>query len=738
MSIFFDYIKRLDFRCDFRIVLSLALIAGVAISIGPLAVLRIVAHFRFEVIAWALGLAFIGWLAVLCRLAIILKFFRLNLSWRDAFLTSAGYRTFARMIVPFGGIVFNERNRAVREGGFAINPMVYAHESIVTMLVGGAYALLGFGYLIKSRVLTELDGFPFIEVPLVLTFILVVLASVFINRHCSIPRLKESINWKCVFFIFEILILTVVGVGALLLCFALLFNAVAPDLDWPSLLSVVSIVFFSMIVPLSFGGWGVREVVAILLFGLVGIRPDFVVSASVLCGFLATIAAFGFIPFSFLSEKKRYLNPGLSISLDDKVDRGCIYNGERFCIFLSITTTIFVFFQIHIGYAGSVVNFNLADPFAIFSLILLIANSFFNKRLPSWNVPYLNFCLLAMGGSLVYGLALSWFLLGHVSGWAIGKVIGWWVLLGYMAAGALMVIYRVRLGSLYLIQVMAISMALVVIAAIFLTPVHEFGVMGFLHGRQTTGFEAYSGNRNALAFQLLVVISLYLPVTEGFRYVMRSVSLIDRRGDILLLGVLFCGVFLTASRSALIAEFLVLSFAWYFNFVNFRRVIFGLLVGGALWGGLYLFSMFFSMLMSSNGSMSLTGAVSSESSDVGRWQMIKLAIELWLENPIFGNGLGVFLVDSVKTMGFGLVIHNTLLWLFAEIGVVGALPFLAAFLLIISSVFRGRARSRRLRGALLLVLTLSIMSVFHEVLYQRIFWIGLGSMLALRAKKFEV
>lgn len=57
--------------------------------------------------------------------------------------------------------------------------------------------------------------------------------------------------------------------------------------------------------------------------------------------------------------------------------------------------------------------------------------------------------------------------------------------------------------------------------------------------------------------------------------------------------------------------------------------------------------------------------------------LINSVITEWLKQPIWRQGLGYYFEKSNGLVGFKVTIHDTLLWLLAEFGFVGASIFLA-------------------------------------------------------------
>lgn len=128
--------------------------------------------------------------------------------------------------------------------------------------------------------------------------------------------------------------------------------------------------------------------------------------------------------------------------------------------------------------------------------------------------------------------------------------------------------------------------------------------------------------------------------------------------------------------------------------------------------------------------LSATPNFTSTSSDTARIALTNSAITEWLKQPIWGQGLGYYFEKSNELVGFKVTIHNTLLWLLTEFGSVGTSIFLVALIGIGWQLKKNINIGYRNKAVTLLLMTLIIMSLFHEVLYQRIFWFMLGALIA--------
>jgi hypothetical protein len=122
------------------------------------------------------------------------------------------------------------------------------------------------------------------------------------------------------------------------------------------------------------------------------------------------------------------------------------------------------------------------------------------------------------------------------------------------------------------------------------------------------------------------------------------------------------------------------------------------------------------------------------------YETVRAALALWRENPLFGGGLGAFLAGRLE-LGLPLaVIRGSFAWALGEMGVVGTVMFFAPIALGGVAMARLLSRNCRRGGDLMdqrvataylamIFLTL-VMSVFHDLAYQRDFWLLSGAFLA--------
>jgi len=769
------FFRKMITRRSAGFLLSAALLVGIFLFVRPENLLEDFRRFPYGILAGALLLIIINQLTVVHRYRRILDHFGHRVPWWPIFQASMMGNVAALIVIPLMGHMIG-RQAILRSAGISPveNAMIVAYERILVALVSATMAVLGGIYLLGSGVFEQVADIPFVEILLVLC-VAWALAKRLGLRRFERQHVSTVLAWRNVLRVLELVAVTVISLGAMLSCFAVLFHVVAPAASWLDLFAMAAIVSFGASIPLSFGGWGLREIFAIYVLGLIGVGSSEALSASIFCGVLSIVGVLLLAGIAALGGRRagRFVLPGAQALARAGETANHAEHASAWLMYMAVA--VLIFFQIHVSVADTTVNLNLADPFAVLALSAVALEALSHRRWPRWSVPGLNTGLLIMCGVFVWGLCLAWWLRGEVSSWAVGKVIGWAALLGYMAAGYMAVHYYGGLGFRRLVEIMVVVMCVVIVCAQALVPLHGFGLPGFLHGVETSGFEAYSGNRNALAFQIMVVMSLYVPLLGRMqRLTDRPWAATGKLGTIAF-GILIGGLLLTASRSAFITFALMMGIAWALRIVNRRAIVAALTVGILVW----LLSGYLPFLYRATAEWALdlfwgtvdwavgiywtvagwlgfidsgtlpsklarpdlalamsdgVGRFSTGISDRGRMELMIASLDAWLRHPIIGGGLGSFLTDSEGVLGFQTIIHSTLLWLMAEVGIVGALPFVVVFVLIVRSAWMCRSYSIRAQGILLLMLVFAVMSLFHEVLYQRTFWLGLGALAAVAAR----
>lgn len=427
---------------------------------------------------------------------------------------------------------------------------------------------------------------------------------------------------------------------------------------------------------------------------------------------------------------------------------------------LGLVTAFAIFFQFHINLPAGVINLNLADPFAMLALLTLALKTFFSKKAPQWRIAGFNWILILFSLVLLFAYVIGWMKIGTTQ-WALSaRLLGWVVLLGYLSAGHLLVTYVGDKGILNMLEILAAAAILVIMWHVVFRLLYGYG---FNVPEPTNNFEGFSGNRNAFAFQLLAVLALFLAYLKIYasQYILGGVGIFTTWRSWVPLGFLIAGIFWSASRAGLLTAAIMMILTYYRNALDRRSLFMGVLFASLLWcivwtlqnaevilapiitnfeialneiivllgGGGHIESL--SALTSSIPKAVIQSQISGAESNQERWETLIYGIEMWRKSPLIGEGLGVFIANSAERFGHPTVIHSTPIWILAEFGLIGAAILGRSFLKLWGYSTRSGSTNDELpRFALLLLLiAFVVFSQFHEILFQRIFWLIGGVLL---------
>lgn len=691
-------------------------------------------------------------LVVSWRLHRILTHFGTLLPFWTAFRANVSGLVASLVMISLVGSVLG-RQMVLRHAGVGA-PVVAAisgYERILLTIVGGALFLAGALALIGAAGLSAmLADLP--VVPMTLALVLAGGFTIALSRSpFELDLLRRLRARRNVYRMTEIVGITLAGQALVLSTYVVAITALGYAGGILPLLAAAAIVSFAASLPISVNGWGIREVASIFAFGFLDIPAADAVAASVLVGIGSTLLVLLAAPV--LARRERPVavpaagGPQMPATTPGQPPdfQALDYQG-LFAIVVALATAILLFFQFPVQIGETLVTVNLGDPLALLALGMVAAAGLAYRRLP-FGLPG-HFALWMAGLTLLLGLA---FAIGAarfgITAWAVGnRGLGWLVILGYAACGALIVGQFGDHGRRRLVQA-------VTAAAVCVVVVH-FGhrlalALDLTALRVPSNFEGFAANRNAFAFQLMVAAVMFQAYIVSLR----------RAGGVhvAILTVLYLGVIATGSITGLVTMGVAALLFLASPALRTRGPVallaaIAIYKGGELAGP--LLQAWTASLMQMAGdllgytveetgrrrrSRLVSGIALSHASVAECWTSILDGLALWQSHPVFGAGLGAYMTEQVEDEGRPLVIHSTYVWIVAEMGLVGLL--LAAWLPMwrAGNLWR-RSRLRWQRGlpdlhrqdlAMAgLVLVFGVFSLTHEVAYQRIFWLLLGALMA--------
>ena len=209
-------------------------------------------------------------------------------------------------------------------------------------------------------------------------------------------------------------------------------HALAPAVPLLDLAAATAVVMLAAALPISLGGWGVRELSAVAALGAVGVPIDAALIVAILIGVTSLLVVGAFALSSFWPGTATTQISGNRV--DQPIDYGAVLAWA-----IPILAATAVFFQLYIPVGKGELNVNLADPLAILGGTLFLISAISSRRWPAWRVSWFNTHIFAITAVFVLALLHGAIIFGWTS-WALtNRFVGWFILLGYAAAGALIV-----------------------------------------------------------------------------------------------------------------------------------------------------------------------------------------------------------------------------------------------------------------------------------------------------------
>jgi O-antigen ligase len=496
--------------------------------------------------------------------------------------------------------------------------------------------------------------------------------------------------------------------AATLFSFTVSAVVLAPNISLLNLAAASTVVMLASALPISFGGWGIREFSAVVVLGAVGVAPEAAFAAAVLIGVLSlgVVVAMGGV--AWLAR--------VAVGTADTTARGAsIERVETLTLLgcvIPLLIAVLVFFQIHVPVGSGALNVCIADPLVVIGAGLFLLQ--FSRHEPDWTVGRLGLYAVACAAVITVGYLHGWLAFGSNS-WAATKTLGWLVLISYAMSGALIVrlageagrdaAFQTLIGAVLGIALLEYVRFVAAAQSLQLPIPYQVRAAGFAQ------------DPNALGFQILVVIAVALTMCRNSAYRLCALA------SCLVL------LWLSGSRSAALAALVLVAFALYFQPRAASTVALAVLIAGVL---LFVPTLHIGApTLHIGGEKSIGAMLQYRPTSIGeRLATMEIAWQLFQSHPWLGTGLGYFVRFFPRPDGSNLIIHSTYLWLLAEFGLIGFAVFGASALDLWRSVWRRAWVDRGCRLALLVLAGLGTMSLVHDMLFQRMAYFALGLALA--------
>ena len=705
--------KRLMFVI--RAVMSLAMLAsvfGIVIAqIDTSAIFTALSAVPAGTVLLALFCMLTGSLLASARVKMVAGDLGYRLTWRNALA--------ALVLGQIGGAVFFQlAGQLVARGAYlsrrgvpvAATVLMVGYERFLALIVSLTMASVGAWYVFGRLVLDMESGDGLIK--LVVGILLAVAAGAWLGwGRRALEGAAALVGASLVYRLTRTVVLSI-GIQILTaVAYIVLVRTMAPAIPLIDLAAGCVVVMFAASLPISLAGWGVRELSAVFVLSAVGVPPAAALVTAVVIGVGSLLVL---LPLGALALTGTNSAPEDSVPPAPRIDYSALT-----ALVVPLAAATAVFFNIRVPTQAGGLNVNLADPLALLGGALFLVSIYAHRALPRWRLPHFNlhilFCTIVVTTALLIGASrIGW------TEWALSnKFVGWFVLLGYGATGALVATTTDKRNMrLLLITLMAAGLAIASLE-LFLNALHGIEL------NLSLSVSGFAGNRNAFAFQMLMLIAVTIAV--GYRHRLTTGTL-----AVALAALVYAG-----SRAGYGTAAIMLGTAVWIDALSWRQAVRALVYATCI--AVTINFLWFVGQIVSLGSLSdslpllatsLPKLLPDESTATERIRSLTGALEIFRSHPLVGGGLGSFIDSELRTTGNPLVIHSTPLWIAAEMGLIGLLVFITP----IFRIFRqeiGRCPDDPAACLLVLVITgFSVMSLVHEMLYQRTFWLLLGAGLA--------
>jgi uncharacterized membrane protein YbhN (UPF0104 family)/O-antigen ligase len=718
--------------------ISLVSLAAVFFLVDLTEVLDTLARLDFMSLALTSTLIVLSNIVAMARFRAVLGTLNAKVGWRDVlFAFSVGQVSNQFLLNILGQSV--TRAMSLARAGVSVSVSLMA-TYIERLLAAGLLFVFSLAslWLLLHHITFDLEqGGGYIAF-LLASIVLVTGAVLIVTlRYRIVLAMRAAVRW-CLRLWWSAL-LTILSQALMLAAYLAVLRVLTPDPLGLSVIAALIVVMFTASLPISFSGWGLRELSAGAVLSAIGMPASAAVTAAFAIGILSIIVMFGFAAVSLLLKR-----PRAEAAAQRQDDSGSLAQHFRhwdalFIAGSALFCAVFMFFQVRLPRPHGDLTVNPADIAAITGLAVL-AYFVLTRRIRFPLPRFITYALLVFSGVLAAGL-LSAYLQGTLGSWAlINRGVGWFIILGYVAIGASAVAIGgedLRALILKVVVLAASAVCLVqlsVMAYSYLVTQIPLDVFPF-------PLEGFVNNQNAFSFQLCIVVVILIALSRvntptlqttaaSLAFLLLTLTIYytkSRSGLILLGGLILAMLLLSATRfaseamnrrrlrvdAALMVAALLIAIALPYAILEIAKA-----VGSPETGVLAYLAR----------PDALGVKITHEGSAAERALILAQSLELWRAHRWLGAGLGSFVEWRVATGQAPQVIHSIPIWLMAEMGLVGLVVVLATSIFVVVRIWRTMvAESSRWALALLGVLAcIAVDGLAHDLFYQRIFWFLLG------------
>jgi uncharacterized membrane protein YbhN (UPF0104 family) len=280
------------------VLISVLLIAFVFWSSGVENVLRGLAGFPPWAVASILALLLANLFLVSFRFWRVLAHFGIALPWGIALRANIAGNVAGLFVIPLFGQIMGRQSVLNRFGVQpVVNASLAAYERALLALLSGVLGTLGGFYLLgQSAVAGFFEHIAFAEI------VIAACGGWVLSLWLGHSRFEKKLSGriltrKNLTRVALIAGLTLAGQLLMLACFVVGILVVSQGIPIVSLFAASAIISLAASMPITVGGWGVREVAAVYVLGILDISAADALAMSVVVGLCSTLVILASAPF---------------------------------------------------------------------------------------------------------------------------------------------------------------------------------------------------------------------------------------------------------------------------------------------------------------------------------------------------------------------------------------------------------------------------------------------------------
>ncbi len=560
----------------------------------------------------------------------------------------------------------------------------------------------------------------------------IIIFSVLTSWHFSFPKIFKRIFKKSIFSLLRInffnqFFLSIFIHLCTLFTFILLTNGHHVSISLLDLIFIFSLVMLISALPISYAGWGVRELSLMILLEPYLIDSSKAISIGLLFGFLSILSLVNIkIINHFIKPKEN----------NHKIKENDTINFFKFQKVLILVSSFLIIILINIKFEIKIFQMkggiNLSDPISIISAITFIV-IIFKKKLSYtlknfiglWDDKYIGIGILIFPFLILYGLIVG-YLNFNSNSWALfNRFLGLPIILSYLLTGAFFSIYfSSKILDKYIHSFIITNFVILTFYAFlynyydfdpFFMSANEFKNTIFNKlGWQISHYNSLLLNRNNFCFTI-ICLTIFFNFFHSCDVKIKHFYRI----------FVFFIIFISGSKTGIFVYSILVFFAYMKDFIYFKKIKINLKIIS-----IYLFMLFVIIFIFFQTSFvnHYIENINFINTFLFRYDQYQLVINEIFKNFLFGSGLGWSIHTSENYFGQKLVIHNSLLWIVCEMGLFGFMFICIMMFGFFKSIYLNYRYKyyNKLFISICFLTTILLFSILHDISYHRVLWLGIG------------